>query len=540
MTPSLTNTLFTRDVEYKIGSSVDSYHLKHAFGNTEPTDFGFVDLWALYQKVEMPLYQMANFSGKNILEVDDLKGEYKIKVPIVNDLPYIVEDIEPSNTPGMDGHTFRIKLNRRMYSHGQIITYDKYTGAELYITAEDILPAGDGFVYTVQLVNNENFRFLDPQFLRAGTKYFLKTSVRGEHGEKFADLGEVSAGYREFYNFIGNGKAHRTFGVSTEAELMMRNGARVKGVPVTELWSWEKGRTSDPSITNLETMMAKKGKEFIRKQMEEGKLSRTFVTNLEKAALTAVGTDIETNLMWGRGGTVNTDGPERLRMSVGLWAQLEQSPRRIYNRGQFSLDLFRTELMNFYGGRVDFKGPDSQREIIVQTGLAGMKMVSEAIQKIAFAAGLGVDASEKSGIGAISGKAMDLEFGFAFTKFKIPYLANVKFVVNPAFDNYQANDIENPIVDGYRLSSYSFVIFDVTDQGNDNIFLLKKKWDSSLRWWYQNGTIDYMGRNGHASTGSFSGYMVFMEQAHQGILVKDPTRVLKVLMRNPINGKTIG
>ena len=27
---------------------------------------------------------------------------------------------------------------------------------ELYITADDIIPAGDGFIYTVQLVNNNN------------------------------------------------------------------------------------------------------------------------------------------------------------------------------------------------------------------------------------------------------------------------------------------------------------------------------------------------------------------------------------------------
>ena len=31
----------------------------------------------------------------------------------------------------------------------------------MYITDEDILPLGDGYIYTVQLVNNDNTRFLD-------------------------------------------------------------------------------------------------------------------------------------------------------------------------------------------------------------------------------------------------------------------------------------------------------------------------------------------------------------------------------------------
>ena len=54
----------------------------------------------------------------------------------------------------VDGNTFRIKLSDREFGHGDIITYDKYNGAELYITDEDILPVGDGFIYTVQMVNN--------------------------------------------------------------------------------------------------------------------------------------------------------------------------------------------------------------------------------------------------------------------------------------------------------------------------------------------------------------------------------------------------
>lgn len=53
---------------------------------------------------------------------------------------------------------------------------------------------------------------------------------------------------------------------------------------------------------------------------------------------------------------------------------------------------------------------------------------------------------------------MDLDFGFAYTSFTIPFLANVKFVLNPAFDNLHTNDIENPLIDGRPLSSFSFII----------------------------------------------------------------------------------
>jgi hypothetical protein len=281
-------------------------------------------------------------------------------------------------------------------------------------------------------------------------------------------------------------------------------------------------------------MVSTMGESYVKKAISNGTLSRTFLTSMEAAHLSKIANDIETYLMWGHGGRIRQDGPDDLRLSVGLWKQLDNSFKRIYNKSNFSLDLFKSELYNFYQGRVEFNGPDPKRQLIVQTGIGGMKLVNEAIKREANASGLLVRATD---IGAVSGSNMDLNFGFAYTSYVIPFLANVKFVLNPAFDNLHTNDIENPIIDGHPLSSYSFIIFDITDTGNDNIFLLKLSWDNQLKWWYQNGTMDYMGRTqGFQSSGQFNGYRVMMTQCMPAIWVKDPTKVLKIVMRNPITG----
>jgi hypothetical protein len=503
--------------------------------SAEPTDLGPVDLWAMAQKVEMPLYQMSSFGGKNVIMVDNARGEYKWQIPVAQDLPYIVEDIEAENqNKGIDGQTFKIKLNRRMFGHGDIITYDKYNGVEMYITADDVIPTTDGFVYTVQLVNNDNTKYLDNKYLKVGTKVFRKGSARGEYGERFSDLGDVRAGFREFYNYVGGAEAHVHYSISSRADLMMKGGMKADGtVPVIELWrNFEK--TSDPSITSLEDMAAKLGKDYVKKAYQSGQLTRTFLTTLEAAHLTKIANDIETYLMWGQGGRIKQDGPDDLRLSVGLWKQLDNSYKRIYNRGSFNLDLFKSEIFNFFNGRVEFKGPDPQRSLIVQTGIGGMKLVNEAIKREAVNSGLVLNAHE---LGAVTGKGLDLNFGFAYTSYVIPFLANVKFVLNPAFDNVHTNDIENPIIDGFPLSSYNFIIFDITDNTNDNIYLLKLSWDNQLKWFYQNGTMDYMGRTqGFQSSGQFNGYRVFMTQTMPAIWVKDPTKVLKIVMRNPVTG----
>jgi hypothetical protein len=534
-TPVLNNGIFLRDTSYAASSHVDSYHLSNLLKSSEPMDLGPVDLWAMAQKVEMPLYQMSSFGGKNVINVDNSRGEYKWQIPVAQDLPYITEDIESGNaTKGIDGQSFKIKLNKRIFGHGDIITYDKYNGAEMYVTADDIIPAGDGFIYTVQLVNNDNLKFLDNKYVKQGTKIFRKGSARGEYGERFSDLGQVSAGFREFYNYVGGAEAHVHYSVSSRADLMMKGGMKADGtVPVVELWrSFDK--SIDPSVTDLQGLANKMGKDYVKKAYENGQLTRTFLTTLEAAHLSKISTDIESYLMWGQGGRVKQDGPDDIRLSVGLWKQLDNSYKRIYNKGSFNLDLFKSEIFNFFNGKVEFQGPDPRRELVVQTGMGGMKLINEAIKKEAINSGLVINASE---VGAITGKGMDLNFGFAYTQYVIPFLANVKFVLNPAFDNVHTNDIENPIIDGFPLSSYNFVIFDITDNTNDNIYLLKLSWDNQLKWFYQNGTMDYMGRSqGFQSSGQFNGYRVFMSQTMPAIWVKDPTKVLKIVMRNPVTG----
>jgi len=494
-TPVLNNGLFLRDTNYRASSHIDSYHLTAMLGNAEPTDMGPVDLWAMTQKVEMPLYQMASFGGKNTIMVDNARGEYKWQTPVAQELPVSLGKLDSDGDDrGIDGRTFKIKLSKREFGHGDIITYDKYNGKELYITADDIMQVGDGWVYTVELVNNDSTAGLADKYLTVGTKFFRKGSARGEYGERFSDI-TTGAGFREFYNFVGGAEAHVHYSISSRADLMIKGGMNADGsVPVTEIWR-NFDKSVDPSLSSIEDIAA----------------------------------------AMGHGGRIKQDGPDDLRLSVGLWRQLDNSFKRVYNKSGFNLDMFKTELYNFYAGKVEFDGPDPKRKLIVQTGIGGMQMINAAIKADA-APGTGYTTNMEA-IGAVTGKGMDLGYGFAYTSFIIPFLANVKFVLNPAFDNLHTNDIENPLVDGRPLSSYSFIIFDVTDSGSDNIHLLKLSWDNQLRWFYQNGTMDYMGRTqGFASSGHFNGYRVMMTQTMPAIWVEDPTKVLKIVMKNPVTG----
>lgn len=539
-TPVLNNGIFTGDVQATIGSDISTYNLleiANKFGTSKRDDMGPVDLWIDAQKIESPLYRFSSFGGKNVEYVKNERGEFKWQRPVTEELPYIVSDVDPTNTTkGIDGQTFPLKFNKR-FGHTAKLSYDKMNGFDVIVTQEDVIDTGDGFVHIVRPVNTGSDRFLDNQFLKSGTRWFHASSSGGEFDQKYDSI-VATAGYQEYYNFVGNSMATFEYTVGTNAAKMLEAGINIPNnkLDLMGMWKVTDAELRDPSITNLDQLKgALGGQKGLMKAVGDGKLDFGLVTKIEGKGLNKIANDIEYDLMWGKGGIITTDGVEVLRESLGLWKQLDNSFKTIYNKSQFTLDMFETEINNFYQGKVDLLGPDPNRMIIVQTGKAGMRLVNAAIEKKAFGKSLITQSTE---IGAISGSnPMELHYGFSFTSFVIPFIANVKFVYNPAMDPIHANDIENPIIDGYRLSSYSFIIFDITDQGSDNIKLLKQDWDNELRWWYLNGKFDKMGkRSGFQSSGGNYGYKVFMEQRKQAVWVKDATKVLKMVMRNPKTG----
>lgn len=542
MTPTIANGIFLRDTTFNMSNHLDEAHLFQMKADMKPTDLGVFDIWAMTQKKEMPLYSMSSFGDKNTIYCPT--KEYTFRHPIASEMPYIVEDISDQDEPGRGGSTFQIKLNINAYGHGAVLTYDKYNGLEMYVTEEPIQKVNDGFIYTVKLINQKTDQYMDKRFLKPNTKIFRVTSVRTEHTTHYDDFLIDGGGFREFYNFVGDYEATAQFSVSKYAEANSHSVSDHRN-QITELWRVD-GAYVDPSINKLPDLMKLKGKQYLADKLKDGAVSVQWAPKLEMAGMAKIASDIENYLMWGKGGVLqNVDGPRDVRFATGLWKQLDRGYKRIYTRSSFSLDMFESEIYNFFRGKVDFKGPDSQNKLIVQTGLAGMRMINKAIRDVVNATGMIQNVTD---MGVVYGSHMNLGYGQSFTQYKIPFLANLEFVVNPAFDNVQQNEIENPTVDGFPLSSYSFIIYDFNAaSGNDNIVLLKhapnndRRW-SDIQWHYQQGDFPYLGigsAQGFASSGDFSGYRVKMSQAMPTIIVKDPTKVLKFVMKNPITGGTL-
>jgi hypothetical protein len=315
-TPVLNNGLFLRDNSYTLTSHLDSYHIKNLTGGGKPTDLGVIDIWALKQKAQMPLYSFANFKKNNVVVVNGEKFSWK--VPVANELPRIVRDLNPTNTrKGIDGQEFEIVLDKRAFGMGSIISYDQYNGVQLLVSRR-VAPkqiGKDEYIYTVQVLDGKD-KFLGNEFLKPGTSFFRVGSAIGEYGENYDDI-VVNAGYREFFQYMPTGKAHVHFTVTREAldeASIIDESGKLK---VSEIWKIDENLLAeDPSLAqagSIEQVYALKGKNWWNTQIKSGGISRTFMTRMEAAHVAKVGSDIERYLMWGNGGLLENDGADRIR-----------------------------------------------------------------------------------------------------------------------------------------------------------------------------------------------------------------------------------
>ena len=249
--------------------------------------------------------------------------------------------------------------------------------------------------------------------------------------------------------------------------------------------------------------------------------------------------------MWGSGGRAKFDGQDEIQMSAGLWQQLDSGYKHVYNLNNFGLDMFKSVISNYLHPKVDFTTPGQEPVMIVETGRGGLNLAHEMIRKEANANSMIVNASE---IGALTGDAFDLTFGLFYRGITIPMVAKLKFVYNPALDPVVTNQLENPTLpSGFPLSSYSFIIHDITENGGaDNIKLLRKK-NSKMRMVIENGLDSHpmtqmLGAGGasvHQAASRKSGFGALFFKPYDAIWVKDPTRILKIVMRNPFTGNTL-
>lgn len=546
---TLSNGVFLQTREFEVKTHLDNKHLmeQEAAHPKDATDLGLITPWISTGYMQRPSLWNLIGQGKNRL----LHSEGHIftwKTPIAEEPFYILEDITTTDKPGYGDTEFPIKLNRR-FGNSAIITSNKYAGLELYVTARDITKQGDGWVHWVKLnTTNKKFKFFPKDLLRAGTKFFQIGSVMGEYSQTYDDVTGVKSGYREYYNYVGEGFANKHLSCTREAAYGKVSEKSLYTLQqyrkVIEMYMLRPGsELSDISLTGqnpVQYLMAKKGmSEVMAKDAVKSMIVKTaWIPEVEALAMASVERDVEHYAMWGAGGVLEVEGGTAVHLPIGLFHQLNMGPTYNYNIPKFNIRKLDAWITSRLKDKID---PYGTNEIIIGTGLGGLKLVRNQIKDVALASGIVFDSARY-----VKGDDnMMLHFdGPNFISYRMSF-GVVRFEHVPELDPIQANEIENPTVDGHRLSSYLFIIDDLT-ANNDNIYEVVYGPDRDFHHFYINGRMNYLDIPGKGSkAGPYQashtgpGFDVYIEKRLKCYHVIDPTKSLLIKPLNPYTGKPL-
>lgn len=547
---TLQNGIYLQTRQYDYHTHLDSAHLMQmeASKDKHATDLGMITPWITTGYLERPGMWNLIGEGKNRLLYND--GHiFKWKQPIAEQPTYVIEDISGTDKPGYGDTTFKLKLNKRTFGNSAIITANKFAALELYVTADEIVKDGDGFVYTVKLNStNKKYKWFPKEYLTAGTIFFQIGSVLGEYGQTYNDFGTISSGYREFYNYVGEGFANAHLTCTRDAALSKISKSCVVGLQqyrkVVEMYQLRPGSAAyDISRMGQSPVQVYMEKGMSPKQAQETVaqdiVKRAWIPEVEMLAKLMIERDVENYAMWGAGGTLKVEGPTAVRLPVGLFHQLNMGVTYNYNIPKFTLQRLDAILTSRLKDKID---PYGTNKIVIGTGLAGLKLVRKQILDVVQSLGLTFE-HERYVKGTDNQK---LYFdGPNFISYRMSF-GIVEFQHVPTLDPIEANDLENPFYDGHRLSSYMFIIDDLT-ANNDNIHEIVYGPDFDFHHFYINGRMNYLdnpnmggSRPGpYQASNTGPGFEVYLEKRLKAYWVKDITKSLLIKPFNPFTGKPL-
>lgn len=476
-----------------------------------------------------------DFSAQRI-EVDSPTGLYEWETPEAMEETYVVEDLSGTDTAGIDGQTFKLRLNRRAFGNTATVKFSQYDDFDLFVTNDEILNDAETgtWVYTFRLLGIDSpSKFVPKHYLQPGQRLMHLGSESGEFDTVYNDIswgGKMS----KFYNYVGQTKADIHFSVTDEAAYSRINSDVVKHIndyrKVIEMHMFKPGSDGFYAQLNGEhPITVYKGD---KKQMQNDIVMSSWIPEIELMATARLRLDVENSAMWGSGGTVPLENGVMGHRPIGLWLQLNRGNKHNFSIDNFTISLFNSVLSSYLRGRKQA----FQNDIIeIETGEGGIAMIQRLLAQQPSSNGQIWNAEP-----FITGPAGNLRYTTPrFREYTFDF-GIVRFKVNPALNPVQANADENPYIGSYRLSSYMFIIRDLTGQG-DNIKELVRKDQWDYKWFYDNGKMDYMGRTqGFMGKNVPYGFKVFMEMRNKAYWVQDPTRAFLMKPYNPRTGQPFG
>lgn len=513
-------------------------------------DFGVLDLWALKQRTDSPLLTMSVDNAQVVYTDADY---YTFELPSAADATTrIVSGGLDRAKFGQDGEEFPIVITRRDFGPGAIITFD--LTSKISFTVVNRMPEqlGEHLKIWVVLNTNDEVKYVTKGEFVEGRQLIklADTTSRDFAGNK--SIWSVSGvpSLAKYKNYLTNAVLQQSYRFTSGAVEYLEGATRFDAKQVAQLKDialqfYAVRGIADNKVINMGDANNKaQYMPLLETAQKQGQGAKMMINWFDSLAVTMMLQQNNQLMIWGPGVNYLRDGYDTMRLAPGMWFQLDKSGyKHGYEIATFSLDTITNAIKDYEFGKVGLKSIDDQTIFRIRTGRGGQELLYKAFLKDGFQIPAEVDNKDH---GFITGDSFNLVKNTpVFKKYHIPSIGYLMVEMDPGLDPIKADDFVNPMLpSGYRLSSYTMIIEDY-NTASDNVVILRKSGDGGkIRMIVENGTETHPYFQGSYSAGGqnvtihqgsdeLTGFQVSFKGKADTLVVKDPTKLLKLVAKNP-------
>ncbi len=517
----------------------------------KPIDFGVLDLWALKQRTDSPLLTMAVSNAQVIYSDSEF---YEFSLPSANDTTNrLVSGGLDRDKFGMDMEEIPFIVTKRDLSAGSIFKFDLTSRISFTVTDRRIEQVGNQFKVWAVLNTNPHLKYVTKAEFQPGRQIIKLADIRGLDFSSYKSVWQLSgSGLAKYRNYLSNAILQQSYRVTSGAVEYLNTNTRIDPQLIREyentvIQFYKVRGIADNKVIDLRNQENYKTyMERLAQEKARGNGEAAMVNLLDSISISLMQKQNNDIMIWSDQISILRDGYDTTRLIPGVWFQLDLAGyKHSFSIATFTLDTLTNAIKDFEFGKVALRESISDNEYVIKTGRGGQELIYKAFMKSGFNIPGQIQNSE---FGFITGNnAANLTYNASrFTRFQIPNIGYLRVEWEPGFDPVQADEFVNPILaGGYRLSSYTMLIEDY-NMSRDNIAIIRKNGskmrmiveagDQTHPMLRQNTNINGNNIQVHAASDELTGYQVKFVGRADTAIVKDPTRLLKLVPKNPRTG----
>lgn len=521
-----------------------------ALAPEQPVDFGVLDLWALKQRTDSPLLTMA-ISNAQVLYTD--ADYYTFELPSASDgTTRLISGGLDKEKFGMDGEEIPFIISRKDLSPGSLFKFDLTSRISFTVVDRPIEQMGEHFKLWATLNTNAQVKYVTKAEFQPQRQIIKLADLKGPEFSSWKSTWQVSnIGRMKFKNYLTNAKLNQFYKVSSGAVELMGTKASItpdqlKMMEQSIIQFYQvKGIADNKVIDMTDPESYKLYWEKLNEAKKAGAGEAAFVNLLDSMAITQLLQQNNNLMIWSDAINQIRDGYDTRRLIPGIWFQLDMAGyKHTYSIDTFDLDTIADAIKDFEYGKVPLRDSISTNVYIIKTGKGGTELIYKAFIKAGFEIPGQIQNRDH---GFITGDANNLVVRVPrIIEYQLPNIGILRVEYEPGFDPVKADEYVNPVLaSGYRLSSYTMLIQDY-NTSRDNIVIVRKN-GSKIKMVVEAGdethpllrtgyNINGQNIQVHQASDELSGYQVKFSGNADSAIVKDPTKLLKLVPKNPRTG----